>query len=112
VLSPAVLPAISFVFVGLLAFCTGSFWGVAAISLPIIVPLAQAIGTDPLLAAGAVISGTVFGSHACFYSDAATLTSAATQIRNIDYAKTVLPLLAVPFGLAVVAYLIAGFVIG
>jgi Na+/H+ antiporter NhaC len=110
ILSPMILPAITFIIVGLLAFCTGSFWGVAAISFPIIVPLAQSLDVNTLLACGAVISGAVFGSHTCFYSDAATLTSAATQIKNIDYARNVIPLIAVPFVLGIIAFLIAGFV--
>jgi Na+/H+ antiporter NhaC len=63
-----------------------------------------------LIASGAVISGAVFGSHSCFYSDAATLTCASSQIQNIDYARTVLPLLAVPLAIGMAAFLIVGFV--
>ncbi|MDR3225173.1 MAG: sodium:proton antiporter, partial [Clostridiales Family XIII bacterium] len=108
ILSPVLLPMIAFIIVALLAFCTGSFWGVAAIAFPIIVPLSQTMDVNTLLVCGSVISGAVFGSHTCFYSDAATLTCAACQIKNIDYAKTVLPLIAVPFVLAIIAFLIAG----
>jgi Na+/H+ antiporter NhaC len=108
ILSPALLPAITFIVIGLLAFATGSFWGVAAIAFPIIVPLATTMDVNILMACGAVISGAAFGSHSCFYSDAATLTSAAAQIRNSDYARTVLPLLVLPFALGIIAFLIAG----
>ena len=108
ILSPTLLPAISFIVIGLLAFATGSFWGVAAIAFPIIVPLAQTMDVNILMACGAVISGAAFGSHSCFYSDAATLTCAASQIRNSDYARTVLPLLILPFVLGIIAFLIAG----
>ena len=110
ILSPALLPVITFVVIGLLAFTTGSFWGVAAIAFPIIVPLAQVMDVNLLLACGAVISGAVFGSHTCFYSDAATLTCASTQIPNIDYARNVLPLIVVPFGISVIVFLITGIV--
>ena len=108
ILSPALLPAITFIVIGLLAFATGSFWGVAAIAFPIIVPLATTMDVNILMACGAVISGAAFGSHSCFYSDAATLTSAAAQIRNSDYARTVLPLLVLPFALGIIAFLILG----
>ncbi len=111
ILSPSLLPAITFVIVGALAFCTGSFWGVAAISFPIILPLALALGTSPYIAIGAVAAATSFGSHACFYSDAVTVTCAATQLNNMDYAKTSLPLIAVPFGLGIIAYLVLGFIV-
>lgn len=110
VLSPGLLPAVSFLVIGLLAFATGSFWGVAAIAFPIIVPLAQSMDVNTLIACGAVISGAAFGSHSCFYSDAVTLTCASSQIRNIDYARTVLPLLVLPLALGFIAFLIAGFI--
>lgn len=110
IMSPAVFPAIAFLVVGALAFCTGSFWGVAAISFPIIIPLALALDVNVFLAIGAVAAATSFGSHACFYSDAVTVTAAATGIKNMDYAKTALPLIAVPFVLGLIAYLIVGFI--
>lgn len=110
ILSPALLPAVTFIIVGALAFCTGSFWGVAAISFPIILPLALALDVNPFIAIGSVAAATAFGSHACFYSDAVTVTCAATGLKNMDYAKTSLPLIAVPFGLGIIAYLILGFV--
>jgi len=110
ILSPALLPMLTFIIVGLLAFTTGSFWGVAAIAFPIIVPLADSMGVSMLLVAGAVISAASLGSHSCFYGDAVTLTSASTQIRNNDYAKAVLPIIALPFVLGCIAFLIAGII--
>ncbi|MCB6992465.1 hypothetical protein LI177_03070 [bacterium 210820-DFI.6.37] len=112
IMSPHLFPVITFIVVGALAFCTGSFWGVAAISFPIIIPLAEALAVNPFMAIGAVAAATSFGSHACFYSDAVTVTCAATGLKNMDYAKTSLPLIALPFALGIIAYLIMGFVIG
>ncbi|MBP3384730.1 MAG: sodium:proton antiporter [Firmicutes bacterium] len=110
-MSPAIFPAITFLVVAALAFCTGSFWGVAAISFPIIIPLALALDVNVFLAIGAVAAATSFGSHACFYSDAVTVTAAATGIKNMDYAKTALPLIGVPFVLGLIAYVIIGFIV-
>lgn len=110
ILSPSLLPMFSFGIVAALAFCTGSFWGVAAIAFPIICPLASSMGVNVLLVAGAVVSGASFGSQSCFYSDAVTLTCAATQIKNNDYARCVLPILSVPFMLGIVAFFVAGLV--
>ena len=110
ILSPALFPAVTFIVVGALAFCTGSFWGVAAISFPIILPLAVALNVNPFLAIGAVAAATSFGSHACFYSDAVTVTCAATGLKNMDYARTSLPLIGVPLVLGIIAYLIVGFI--
>jgi Na+/H+ antiporter NhaC len=111
ILSPGLFPVITFIVVAILAFCTGSFWGVAMISFPIILPLAIAMNVNPFLAIGAVSAATAFGSHACFYSDAVTVTAAATGIKNMDYAKTSIPLIMTPFAVAIVLYLIVGFIL-
>ena len=112
IMSPKLLPVIAFVVVAALAFATGSFWGVAAISFPIILPLAQALDVNLFLTVGTIAAATSFGSHACFYSDAVTVTCAATGIKNIDYARTSIPLIMVPFAIAIVAYLIVGIIMG
>ncbi|MBR0599450.1 Na+/H+ antiporter NhaC family protein [Sinanaerobacter chloroacetimidivorans] len=110
ILSPALFPAITFLVIAGLAFATGSFWGVAAISFPIILPLAVALNVNPFLAIGAVSAATAFGSHACFYSDAVTVTCAATGLKNMDYARTAIPLIGLPFILGIIAYLAVGIV--
>lgn len=110
IMSPALLPVLTFIVVGILGFCTGCFWGAAAIVFPIIVPLAQAVDVNMILVCGAIMSGAAFGSTACFFSDAPTLTCTSCQISNADYARNILPLLIIPTGLAAIAYLIAGFI--
>lgn len=109
-LSPALLPVITFVVLSALSFVTGSFWGMAAISFPIIVPLALQIGVDPYLAIGAVVAGTSLGSSTCFYCDSVTLTCGTTGIRNADYLKTAVPLVMPMAAISLVMYLVAGFV--
>lgn len=110
IMSPALLPVISFIVVAGLAFCTGSFWGVAAITLPIIVSLSATLDVNMFLAVATVICGSVFGSHACFYSDAVTITCASTGIKNMEYAKTAVPLILVPAGLSIIGFIIMGFI--
>lgn len=110
ILSPTLFPVVTFLVIAMLAFATGSFWGVAAISFPIILPLAIALGVNPFVAIGTVAAATSFGSHACFYSDAVTVTCAAVGIKNMDYAKTAIPLIGVPFVLGLIAYLILGII--
>jgi len=109
-LSPALLPMISFLLVAFLAFACGSFWGIIAIVAPIIFPLAQAMDCNVFLIGAAIVSGTVFASHTCFYADAVTLISAGTQIQNTDYAKTSIPIAMIPLILSAILYLIFGFV--
>lgn len=111
ILSPNLLPAIIFIVVAALAFGTGSFWGVAVITFPIVMPLATALDVNLYLTIASVATATAFGSQACFYSDSVTVVSAATGIKNMDYAKNSLPLIAVPVVLTIVANLIFGFIL-
>ena len=111
ILSPAIFPAIIFVTVGILSFTTGSNWGVPAVMIPIIVPIAMNIGCNPYIVLAAIACGGCFGSHACFYSDATVFTSAVTKIDNMDHALSQLPYCLISAGLAAIAYLIAGFAI-
>ncbi len=110
VLSGALLPAATFLIIGFLAFATGSFWGVAAIAFPIIIPLAQSMSVSPYLVSGAIISAAALGSHSCFYGDAVTLCCASSQIKNFDYARTSLPMIMLPFAAAMALFLVFGCV--
>lgn len=111
VLSPNLLPVATFVTISILMFVVGSFWGIAAISFPIIIPLAMSMDVNLYLAAAAIISASAFGSQACFFSDAATLTCRVTQIRNMDYARNTLPIIAIPFVLSTVLFIIFGYIV-
>lgn len=109
-LTAAVLPAVVFLILACLTFITSSFWGIEVIALPIVVPLAIALNGNILLVLAAVVSGGVFGSHACFYSDATVLSSATCEIDNMDHAITQAPYAIIGAILAVAGYLIAGFI--
>lgn len=95
---------------GLLSFASGSFWGLAAIAFPIVGSLSAALGVSPLLCGGALISAVAFGGHICLYSDTVILTSASTQITNAEYFRTLGPLVALPFAIATVGFIVLGFV--
>ena len=109
-MNPAFLPVTIFVVIALLSFGSGSFWGLAAISFPIIAPLAEALDVNIFLCAGALISAVCAGGHICIYSDTVILTSASTQVTTADYFRSSIGLILVPFGLAAVGFLILGFV--
>lgn len=108
--NPSLLPVTIFVVIGLLSFASGSFWGLAAIAFPIVGPLAEALGVNPFLCAGALISAVAFGGHICMYSDTVILASASTQVTNAEYFRTSAPLVAVPFVIAIILFAIFGFV--
>ncbi|MEM9936482.1 MAG: Na+/H+ antiporter NhaC family protein [Bacteroidota bacterium] len=110
-MNKAWLPAIAFVALSGITFATGSFWGVYAISLPIIIPLAQELDVNMWLAIGAVISAGSFGSHACFYGDATVLSASATDCDNMSHVLTQLPYALIAGGVATVIYVVLGYVV-
>ena len=110
IINAPLLPLIAFIILMLLGFVTGSFWGMAAVCFPIMLPLSQALGANLYLTIGAVIAGAAAGSATCFYGDSATLTCGIAKIRNSDFLRTALPMLAPPIIVTMIAYLIAGFV--
>ena len=80
----AVFPAMVFILGAVLAFTTGSDWGMSSIITPIVFPLGAALGANPVLIMAAVISGGTFGSHACFYSDATLLAAQSAGVDSME----------------------------
>jgi len=106
IMSPALLPVVTFFALALIAFATGSFWGVYAIALPIVLPLGAELGINPSLTIGAVVSAGAFGSHACFYGDSTVLSATATDVEPLDHALTQLPYILLAAGIALLLYLV------
>ncbi len=90
-MTPLFFPVITFLTMALISFATGSSWGVFAIAIPIILPLAASVGVSMPLAIGALLSASAFGSHACFYSDATVLAAQGSGCDVIDHALTQIP---------------------
>ncbi|MDR0520171.1 MAG: TRAP transporter large permease subunit [Clostridiales Family XIII bacterium] len=103
------LPAVVFLVCAVYAYTTGCFWDMAVIVTPIVLPLAQAMGVDPILAGAAVFSGAAFGSNTCLYGDGIILASQATGLRAVDLMLATLPYALIAGGATTVCYLVAGF---
>ncbi|WP_027398622.1 Na+/H+ antiporter NhaC family protein [Anaerovorax odorimutans] len=111
IISVNLLPLIAFIVLLVLGFVTGSFWGMAAVCFPIMIPLANTLGANMYLTIGAVIAGSAAGSATCFYGDSVTLTCGLAKIKNIDYARTALPMIVPILIITSILYLIAGFIL-
>lgn len=109
IMSGALLPAVVFVATAVMAFAMANFWGLAAIVIPIAVSLATAMNVDVYLVCAGVFCGAAFGSHACFYADAAILIGKATDIRPYDHAITQLPYAILAAILSTILFVIFGF---
>ncbi|MBQ2641984.1 MAG: hypothetical protein IJG15_08315 [Lachnospiraceae bacterium] len=108
--TPQTYPLIIFLVVSVLTFATSSTWGISTIVIPIIIPLGAAVGANMILTMAAILSGSTFGSHACFYSDATVLASAAARIENMEHAFTQIPYSLIGAAITCVCLLVSGYV--
>ncbi len=101
-LQPRLLPMITFIFAGLIAFSTGSSWSTMAILYPLILPatwqVCSSAGLDPDLTmaifynvTSCVLAGSVFGDHCSPISDTTILSSLASSCNHLDHVRTQLP---------------------
>lgn len=90
-MTPELLPAVVFLTMSILAFATGSSWGIFAVSIPIVMPLAQSVDANIPLVIGALLSASSFGSQACFYSDSTVLAAQGSGCNLVSHAVTQLP---------------------
>lgn len=107
----SIFPAMVFLLGAILAFTTGSDWGMSSIITPIVFPLGAALGANPILIMAAIISGGTFGSHACFYADATLLASQSSGIENMEHALSQIPYVIIASVISVVCFVVAGFVV-
>ncbi len=101
-LDPRWLPAIIFVLASVIAFATGTSWGVMAILVPLAVPLTwsamQSANMDsaeymPILYAtiASTLTGAVWGDHCSPISDTTILSSVASGCNHVAHVRTQLP---------------------
>jgi len=100
------LPAVVFIAMSVLAFATGSSWGIFAVSIPIVMPLATAVDANIPLVIGALLSASSFGSQACFYSDSTVLAAQGAGCNLMSHAVTQLPYTLIAAALAVIGFLL------
>jgi Na+/H+ antiporter NhaC len=113
VLSPAIIPLITFLVGGVISFSTGTSYGTVAVLMPIVIPIVFNVSTvdgiDPMMyiipTIGAVFAGAIFGDHCSPISDTTIMSSMFSGADHIDHVKTQMPY-AVLAGLgAVIGYI-------
>lgn len=116
-LTPHLLPAVIFIISAVMAFATGSSWGTFAICMPIALPMAfnmtgGQVSTIVVAVFAAVAGGGVFGDHCSPLSDTTILSSMGSASDHLDHVRTQLPYALVCGSIALIAYLVVGFVAG
>ena len=101
-LTPGLLPTITFLIAAFTSFSTGTSWGTMAILMPLIIPLSYHLPIDAGLSAGsveltmvgtvgAILSGAVFGDHCSPISDTPIMSSMSSGADHVDHVRTQLP---------------------
>lgn len=101
---PWIIPALTFILAGFVAFSTGSSWSTMALVYPLILPAAWAIchsdayqyaDADAMAifynTVSAVLAGSVLGDHCSPISDTTILSSLASGSNHIDHVRTQIP---------------------
>ena len=112
ILNPGLLPTLTFLVAGVMAFATGTSWATMAVLMPLVIPLSHALAenaglataaSDPILmgVVGAVLAGAVFGDHCSPISDTTVLSSMASACDHLDHVKTQLPYALSAAGIAI-----------
>ena len=110
VLSAHLFPMIAFIIVSVLAFMIANAWGVCSLVAPVLLSMGTSAGASPVLIMAAILSGCVFGNHACFYSDTMVLSSQGSGMNNFDHAMSQLPYSLIAVAVSVIGFLILGFI--
>ena len=108
-LSPAMLPALTFLIAVLISFATGTSMGTMAIMAVIALPMAMDMGTSIPLVAGAMFGGSIFGDHCSPISDTTIMTCSTTGCDIIDHVKTQAPYCVALAAVSFVLYIVFGF---
>ena len=104
----ALFPAITFILAALLATGIGTGYGTAIAFTALVFPAGVAVGANPILLFGAILSGAVFGDNLAPVSDT-TIVSAVTQDADIGgVVASRLKYAVVAAVFAFVAYVVAG----
>lgn len=99
---PELIPGITFILAGVVAFATGTSWGTMGILYPLILPTSFFLSVDSglppdqamnifLICTSSVLAGAVFGDHCSPISDTTILSSLASGCNHINHVKTQIP---------------------
>lgn len=112
-MTPVTLLALTFVVCAFMSFFTGTSWGVYAIMIPIVLPLAFNMtggqATNLVYATiAAVMGGGCFGDHCSPLSDTTILSSLGSGSDHLAHTKTQLPYALTVAVLTCIGYIIIG----
>ncbi len=106
-LTGGLVPALIFIFGAVIAFATGSSWGVWAIMMPIAFPMAISFNIPVPYVIGAVIGGGLLGDQCSPISDTTIMSSTGAACNHVVHVSTQLP-----YGITVGTAAFIGYLFG
>ncbi len=109
IISPKFMVLCSFLLCGLLSVLTGTAFGTAATMGVICMMISNSMGIDPVITAGAILSGSFFGDRCSPMSSSATLVAELTGSDIYKNISNMIRTSIVPFAFTCIIYIILGF---
>lgn len=105
-----IIPVITFIVAGFLAFATGTSWGTMAILVGIGVSICQAPETKALLipVIGSILAGAVYGDHISPISDTTILSATGAGCKHMDHVSSQLVYATLVAICCAIGYIIMG----
>lgn len=112
-MTPALLPAITFIAGACISFFTGTSWGTYALLIPFSIPIALNLSGGEvtpivLVTLSAIMGGGLFGDHSSPVSDTTCLSSFGAASDHMDHVLTQLPYALVCALISLVLFIILG----
>lgn len=106
IITPSMFVFIAFLLCCMMSYFLGSSFGTASTAGVMLMILARSGGVDPVITAGAIMSGAYFGDRSSPVSSAAFLTATLTNVDPHRNTKMLLKTSVVPMAICTVAYFI------
>ncbi|WP_297574406.1 Na+/H+ antiporter NhaC family protein [uncultured Campylobacter sp.] len=103
-ISYIILPALIFILASIISFSTGTSYGTMGILMPLVIPLAVAVGVNSgkfvtpdelhcfmVICISGVLTGAIFGDHCSPISDTTILSSMGSGCNHISHVQTQIP---------------------
>ncbi|WP_339382548.1 Na+/H+ antiporter NhaC [Pelagicoccus albus] len=108
-IDPQYLYLCAFIIPAIFSTLTGTSWGSAGTIGVVILGIAQVLGADLALTAGAVVGGSYFGDKLSPLSDTTNIAALATEVDLFDHVRSQMWTTLPASALACIAYTIIGF---
>lgn len=111
-IQPSIFLMLAFLLNCLVSVLTGTSFGTVATMGVICMSMASAMGMNPVLVGGAIVSGIFFGDRCSPVSTSALLVSELTKTNIFENIRRMMITAAVPFAVTCILYLVLGAFLG